>query len=101
MRIFNRATPSRKMPANASRTTARKAYATAVAYERKGIAQRMNNGRSVYKEPNINRKKTGVSSLKIAGQMAKGNDVRQAYRSNVASADPWDKTRKAFKATVR
>jgi hypothetical protein len=99
MRIISRATPSRKMPANASRTTARKAYATAVAYERKGIAERMNNGRSVMRTPKVNKKKTGVSSLKIAGQMAKGNDVRTAYRNNVASADSWEKTRNAFKAS--
>lgn len=98
MRIFNRATPSRKMPANASKTTARKAYATAVAYERKGLTQRMNEKAGAWKKPKIQTKE-GVSSLKIAGQMAKNNNVRQAYRNNVSTADSWEKTRNAFKAS--
>lgn len=97
MRIFNRATPSKKMPANASRTTARKAYATAIASERKTLSQRMNERAGAWKKPKVQTKE-GVSSLKIAGQTAKNNNVRTAYRNSVASADPWEKTRNAFKA---
>ena len=71
MRIFNRATPSRKMPANASKTTARKAYATAVANERKTFSQRINDAAGSWSQSRTTKKKKGVSSLKIAGQKVK------------------------------
>ena len=91
--IGRKRTLSRKMPANASRTTARKAYATAVANERRTIPQRVNESAGSWGSPKITKKKTGSSSLKIAGQSA----MRQARGNNAASTG-WDRTRNAFKA---
>ena len=99
MLVFNRRTqrtPSRKMPRNASRTTARKAYATAVASERRTARQKINSAAGSWSRPKITKAKRGnTGSLKIAGQRAQSN-VRQAYRNNVATSS-WDKTRNAFK----
>ena len=64
--------PASKMPANASRTTARKAYATALAAERKSGGQKLNEMVGSWKTPKIVKAKKGTTgSLKQIGQRAK------------------------------
>ena len=69
---IRKTTPSSQMPKNAAKTTARKAYATAVANERKTLSQRMDEKAGSWAQPKIRKAKKGTTgSLKIAGQKVK------------------------------
>lgn len=79
--IEDRRVPSRNFPANASKTTARKAYATALASERRTLSQRIDSTVGSLRSRKTNKKK-GTSSLKVAGMMA-NRPARSTYRNSV------------------
>lgn len=79
--IEDRRVPSRKFPANASKTTLRKAYATAIASERRTLGQRVDSMAGRLQSRKTNKKK-GTSSLKVAG-MAANRPARSTYRNDV------------------